>query len=278
MKIIFTITMLILLIQAASSQTIGVMSYNIRLDLESDGPNQWNERKTSMADLFAYYQPAIAGIQEAQHHQLEFLKQATGYKAIGVGRDDGITKGEYSAILYDSNLFKVSHITTIWLSESGEVGSKGWDAAFPRICTYGLFEHLPTKQKIWVLNTHFDHMGQQARLESARLILKTIGALNAAQLPVILTGDFNLTPDTEPIGLLKASITDAIDHSEKAPYGPAGTFTGFDSDKIPSDRIDYIFVKGLKVKSIRHIDDRRNDGYFVSDHLPVFCKLQLILD
>lgn len=274
MKFIFTIGIMLLLLQATYSQSIGVMTYNIRLDLESDGPNKWEERKASMAELFAYYKPAITGVQEAQHHQLEYLKQTTAYKSIGVGRDDGKTNGEYSAILYDSSLFKVSQTATIWLSESGEIGSKGWDAAFPRICTYGLFEHLASKQKVWVFNTHFDHMGNMARLESAQLLLRTIEALNTDQLPVILMGDFNLTPDTEPIGMLKASLNDALEHSVQPHYGPQRTFTGFDPARIPNERIDYIFVKDLTVKNIRHIDDRRDDLYFISDHLPVLCELQ----
>ncbi|MBN2807502.1 MAG: endonuclease/exonuclease/phosphatase family protein [Prolixibacteraceae bacterium] len=273
MKIFLSILIVLIMMHTAESQTIRVMSYNIRLDLESDGPNQWDERKIAMAELFSYYRPAVAGIQEAQYHQLNWLKQETAYLSIGVGRDDGQTAGEFSAILYDSTLFRVSLSNTIWLSESGETGSKGWDAAYPRICTYGLFEYRPSQQKIWIFNTHFDHMGHQARLESASLILETINRVNSEKLPVILMGDFNLTPDTNPIGLLKTSLNDAFACTEKPHYGPEGTFTGFDPLKIPVDRIDYIFVQHVKVKSIRHIDDRRDDLFFVSDHLPVLCEL-----
>jgi endonuclease/exonuclease/phosphatase family metal-dependent hydrolase len=273
MKIFLTITIVLLLLQTATGQSIRAMSYNIRLDLESDGPNKWDERKTSMAELFSYYQPAVAGVQEAQHHQLNWLKHETGYQSIGVGRDDGKTAGEFSAILYDSTLFSVSLANTIWLSESGDIGSKGWDAAFPRVCTYGLFEHRPSKQKIWIFNTHFDHMGHQARLESASLILKTINRVNDEKLPVILMGDFNLTPETDPIGLLNKQLRDAYEFSVKPHYGPTGTFSGFNPNKVLTDRIDYIFVKDLKIASIRHIDDRRSDLNFVSDHLPVLCEL-----
>ena len=272
----FIIILLGFLIHSAQAQTMKVMTYNIRLDLLSDGPNKWDNRKESMADLINYYAPEIFGIQEGLPHQVAYLNnELKTYNYIGCGREDGKNKGEYSALFYDSTKYTVSHDTTIWLNETGKIGKRGWDAACPRICTYGLFENKANHMKVWVFNTHFDHKGVLARQESARLILSTIKKANSENLPVILSGDFNLTPDTDPILTIKAKMDDTYDVSKKAPYGPKGTFSGFDSEKVLNDKIDYIFVNGFEVESVRHIDDRRNDNYFVSDHLPVFSVLKV---
>nr|MDA3928185.1 endonuclease/exonuclease/phosphatase family protein [Prolixibacteraceae bacterium] len=174
-----------------------------------------------------------------------------------------------------TTLYRLTRASTIWLSDTGNVGSMGWDAAYPRICTYGLFEHKETNQKIWVLNTHFDHIGNVARQESAQLILRKIKTLNTEIYPVALMGDFNLTPLTKPIQSIKKQMKDAFDVSQKQHYGPTGTFNGFDPNNKLDTRIDYIFVQNIKVNSIIHIDDKRDDGFFISDHLPVLCKLQL---
>ena len=276
MKILYIIAVVLLFQGSVKGQNLKVMSYNIRLDLQSDGPNKWDERKESMLALINYYEPELFGIQEGLPHQVNYLSDnLEDYAYIGVGRDDGKNEGEFSAIFYNETTYTVTNDTTIWLNETGKVGQLGWDAACPRICTYGLFENKVTHMKVWMFNTHFDHMGNTAREESAKLILKTIEKVNTENLPVVLSGDFNLTPDTKPIQTIKANMSDTYDVSEKAPYGPIGTFSGFDPGKVLTDKIDYIFVKGFEVESIRHIDDRRNDNYFVSDHLPVLSVLKV---
>lgn len=277
MKILCLLSFLTIVNFVAIGQDLKVMTYNIRLDLQSDAENKWDNRKESLIRLINYYEPEIFGVQEAQHHQLMYLNdELKNYAYIGVGRDDGKTGGEYSAVFFDSTKYSVSRDTTIWLNENGEVGRLGWDAAFPRICTYGLFESVNTHQKFWMFNAHFDHKGDIAREESANLILRTVEKVNAESLPVILTGDFNLTPETKPIRSIKAKLTDTFDATKKPSYGPVGTFSGFDPAAVLKDKIDYIFVKGFEVESERHIDDRRNDNYFVSDHLPILCELKAI--
>ena len=175
------------------AQTFAVMSYNIKYDNVRDTINNGHDRKGTVARLIDHYNPAFLGLQEALAHQVNFLNEAlTNYSFVGVGRDDGKTKGEYSALFYDKTRFKVIESSTFWLSESPNRVSVGWDAAMERVCTYGLFEHLTTNRRIWVFNTHFDHLGQDARAASAALIIKKIQALNNGDLPVILMGDFNL--------------------------------------------------------------------------------------
>ena len=257
------------------SQTTNLISFNIRYDNTSDTINNWNKRRASLASLIQHYDADIVGIQEGLHHQVDYLNNTlNGFSYVGVGRDDGQQKGEYSAIFYNSDKFKVLKTNTFWLSETPEKVSVGWDASMERICTYALFENVTSKKQFYVFNTHFDHRGMQARVNSAELIYKKIKEINTSDLPVILMGDLNLTPDTEPIQFLKKHLTDAMGISKKPFYGPIGTFNGFDQDRIMENRIDYIFVNNIEVLSYTHIDDRMANNMHISDHLPVLMTIK----
>ncbi|MCM4153257.1 endonuclease/exonuclease/phosphatase [Arenibacter sp. N53] len=259
---------------SSSSQTTNIISYNIKYDNTGDTINNWNDRKASLAKLIQHYKADIIGIQEGLHNQVDFLNTAlAGYAYVGVGRDDGQQKGEYSAIFYNSKKFNVLKTNTFWLSETPEKVSVGWDASMERICSYALFQNVKSKKQFWVFNTHFDHRGMQARVNSAQLIYKKINEINTSKLPVILMGDLNLTPDTEPIQYLKKNLTDAMEISKKPFYGPIGTFNGFDQDRIMQNRIDYFFVKNVDVLSYSHIDDRMPNNKHISDHLPILMTI-----
>ncbi|WP_080777867.1 endonuclease/exonuclease/phosphatase family protein [Chryseobacterium phocaeense] len=256
------------------SQDVKVMSFNIRLNVASDKENAWPERKQDALDLLSYYHPDYFGVQEALPEQMKDIKAGLkNYDYVGVGRDDGKEKGEFSAIFYDTNRLQVIKSGTFWLSETPEVPSRGWDAALNRICTYAFFKDKKSKKEFLAMNLHFDHIGKVARVKSSELILKKIKEMNPKNLPLTLTGDFNLTEDSEPIKILSQNLNDSFYHSETKPYGPKGTFTGFNVNEIPKDRIDYIFVKGFKIKSQRHINDRRENLLYPSDHFPVLAEL-----
>ena len=191
----------------------------------------------------------------------------------GVGRDDGKNQGEYSAIFYDKNKLEVVKSGTFWLSETPEKPSKGWDAAYNRVCTYALFKIKKSGKKFMAMNVHFDHIGDLARVNSSKLILEKIKELNPQNLPLTLTGDFNLTDDTEPIRIVSKSLDNVYYNSKKPHYGPIGTFTAFDVNTVPKDRIDYIFVKGFEVQSNRTINDRRENLLYPSDHFPILAEI-----
>lgn len=256
------------------SQTANVVSFNIKYDNTADTINNWNDRKPYVAKLIQHYDSDIIGIQEGLHRQVDYLNKAlTDHAYVGVGRDDAKEKGEYSAIFYNAKKFKVLKTNTFWLSETPEKVSVGWDASLERICTYALLENKASKKKIWVFNTHFDHRGKQARVNSAQLIFKRIREINTSNLPVILMGDLNLTPDTAPIQYLKKNLTDAKEITQKPFYGPVGTFNGFNQERIMKNRIDYFFVKDVEVLSYSHIDDRMPNNKHISDHLPVLMTI-----
>ncbi|EJL68029.1 endonuclease/exonuclease/phosphatase family protein [Chryseobacterium populi] len=257
------------------SQDLKVMSFNIRLNVESDKENAWPQRKQDVADLLTYYHPDYFGVQEALPEQMKDIKNGLkNYDYVGVGRDDGKEKGEFSAVFYDTNRLQVLTSGTFWLSETPDIPSKGWDAALNRICTYAVFRDKKSKKEFMALNLHFDHVGNVARVKSSELILNKIKEINPKNLPVILSGDFNLTDDSEPIKIISQNLKDTFYNSETKHYGPVGTFTAFNVNEAPKDRIDYIFVKGFKIKSHRHINDRRPNLLYPSDHFPVIVDLQ----
>lgn len=259
------------------SQDLKVMSFNIRLNVDSDKENSWTNRKQDVEDLLTYYHPDYFGVQEALPGQMKDLKGGLkNYDYIGVGRDDGKEKGEFSAIFYDTGRLQAVKSGTFWLSETPEKPSRGWDAALNRICTYAVFRDKKSKKEFMALNLHFDHIGNIARVKSSELILKKIKEINPGNLPVTVSGDFNLTEDSEPIKIMSQHLQDSFYHSETKHYGPKGTFTGFNINEVPKDRIDYIFVKGFKIKSHRHINDRRENLLYPSDHFPVLAELSFL--
>lgn len=258
------------------SHNLGVMTYNIRLDVASDGENAWQNRKYFLSSQILFYSPDILGVQEARPNQMADLKAALNdYKTIGIGRD-GNNNGEYSAIFYNSKKVTVAQENTFWLSETPETVSKGWDAAYPRICTYGLFTVLESNQKIWVFNTHLDHVGNEAQLKGIQLILNKIAALNTSNYPVILMGDFNVEPTSELITNLKQTLNDSKEQA-KITFGANGTFNGFKFNELVTRRIDYIMIsKSSKIEVEKYgVLTSSIDLKYPSDHFPVFVELTL---
>jgi endonuclease/exonuclease/phosphatase family metal-dependent hydrolase len=252
-----------------------VMTYNIKYANENDGKNSWSQRKDHLATQLQFYEPDIFGVQEALHSQLEFLKdELKSYNYFGKGRDDGAQKGEFSAILFKPEKFELLEQGTFWLSSTPETPGLGWDASYPRVCTYGKFKVKASGKEFWLFNTHFDHRGDEARKQSVRLIHEKIIQLNKEELPVILMGDLNLEPETEEIKFLKSYYKDTKE-TAKHVFGPSGTFNAYEFDEPVTRRIDYIFTKGnIKVNKYAVLSDSK-DLRYPSDHLPVIVQLEL---
>lgn len=260
----------------SSTAQIEIMSYNVRYANENDGENSWSLRKDYITNQIRFYEPDIFGVQEAVLEQLEYFKDnLESYNYVGVGRDDGKTKGEFSAIFYDTTNFKVHKINTFWLSETPGKISVGWDAAMERICTYALFEEIESGKKFYVFNTHFDHIGERARKESGDLILAKIAEVNSEDLPVILMGDFNLEPGAMGISRISEMMNDSR-HFSKYQFGPEGTFNGFKFLEPVTRRIDYIFTSKGNIDVLKYavLTDSKDQKY-PSDHFPVFLEIKL---
>ena len=281
MKKCFLFLLLFTLMAGAQAQNpLNVMSFNIRLNTASDSLNAWPYRKDNVASQILFHDAHIVGVQEALHNQMVDLRERLkGYKYVGVGRDDGKEKGEYSAIFYDTSRLQVLKSETFWLSQTPEVpGSKSWDAAITRVVTWAQMKDRKTGKTFFAFNTHFDHMGKVARAESARLLLQKVKTI-AGKSPVVVTGDFNAIPTDEPIMVVVDKgnadrLIDAKEVSATPHYGPTGTFTGFKAKETTNDPIDYIFIKnGFKV--LKHATLSQSwEGRFSSDHYPVLAVLQ----
>lgn len=276
-KMIFFFLCFIFSLRSLAQQEVKIMSYNIRLDVASDGENRWDARKDKLAGLMKYHEADFIGAQEVQYHQMKYiLGVLTDYDHIGVGRDDGKEAGEYSCIFYKKDRFTVVKQSTFWLSPTPDSVSKGWDAAYNRVCTYGLFKNKKNKQQFWVFNTHFDHIGKTAMLESAKLIIKKIQEVNTKNYPIIFMGDLNSKPEDPPIQEMNNALQNARSVSNQV-YGPLETFNEFKFNAKLNRCIDYIFISNdpkLSVKKFATITDSY-DMKYPSDHLPVMATIEM---
>jgi endonuclease/exonuclease/phosphatase family metal-dependent hydrolase len=254
-------------------QSVKVMTYNIRYDTPADSINQWDKRTPKVYALIKKQDPDLLGVQEALHNQVtDLVTNLKDYAYVGVGRDDGKTKGEYSAILYRKDRFTITKEGTFWLSPTPAVaGSKGWDAAITRVATWAILKEKKSGRSFFMLNTHFDHMGKEARRESA-LLIKKKGAELAGSLPVIVTGDFNCTREEPPYAAIMSK--EGMQLIDPAPSPAPGTFCSFKVNAITCRPIDYVFYnKDWKATGYKAITE--NDGaHYPSDHLPVVVVLE----
>lgn len=252
-----------------------MMTYNIRLDVESDGENAWSKRKDYFTSQIQFYSPDIFGVQEALPNQVTYIASALpNYNKFGIGREEE-GKGEASAIYYKKDRFQVHETNTFWLSETPNKVSRGWDAACNRVCTYGLFKDLKTKKIFWVFNLHLDHIGEEARVKGVQLVLSKMKEINTKNYPAFLMGDFNSEPETKQIGEIKKVMDDTKDVSKEKPFGPYGTFNGFKHNEPVTLLLDYIFISknsGLTIQKHAVLSDSK-DLKYPSDHLPVLIEI-----
>jgi endonuclease/exonuclease/phosphatase family metal-dependent hydrolase len=253
------------------------MSYNIRYDITTSNASPWTERHSAISSQIKRFEVDIIGMQEVLVHQREqLLLDLPGFASVGVGRDDGINTGEFSPIFYKKERFQILISGTFWLSPTPDVPSKGWDAALNRICTYAEFLDIQSKDTFWVLNTHFDHVGETARMKSAELILQKIKEVTkGTNQAVIFCGDLNLNDDHPTITFLQSQLKDALLNAKQVKTKMNRTFNNFDLTTPASKRIDYIFANDkVRVESYQTIVEPYGISY-PSDHFPIFTTLKI---
>lgn len=265
---------------AQHDQHITVMSWNIRLDTPDDGFNQWSNRKDELCREILRQNPDVLGVQEAKYNQMKDMrKRLPGYKSIGVGRDDGRKAGEFSAVFYKKKNLKALKSGTFWLSQTPEIpGSRGWDAACNRVVSWVELRDKTTGKQFFVFNTHFDHVGEEARIESARLILRKMGEL-AGRNPVILTGDLNVNNKSKVYRILtfsenEVTLSDSRTRANAEVSGPDFSFVSFDPEFVPAEIIDFILTTWDFDVISNDIYDFRSGGKYLSDHLPVTAEIK----
>ncbi len=259
---------------SSTKTELTIATFNIRV--EGDTENKaWSVRKENAKNIIEKYSFDIFGVQEALNNQLNDILTLSRYTHVGIGRNGG-TSGEYSAIIYKKDKFNLLDSGTFWLSEKTDEPNIGWDASLPRICTWGKFKDKDSEQVFFYFNTHFDHIGDKAREESAKLILGKMKEM-AGDTPAFCSGDLNLTPDKSPIIMLASSgyISDSRTLSILNPTGTVGTFHGYNLNGKTTSRIDYIFVTSkIQVESYTTINDDITLGKYSSDHFPVMIKVK----
>ena len=264
MKRIYILLLAIISSLSLSAQELVVASYNIRNDNQGDAQrgNGWAQRCPVICEQIEWNDVDVFGAQEVKRNQIDdMLKELEGYDYVGVGRDDGKDRGEFSPVFYKRDRFKLLEQGTFWISETPDkVGVKGWDAALPRICSYARLQDKVTKRKFWFFNLHMDHVGVEARREGAKLIARKITEMCGNE-PAMVSGDFNVDQNNEAYKTIVSQgvLEDSYEKSEKR-FSRNGTFNSFNPNLFTQSRIDHIFVtKHAKVSHYATL----TDGYWI---------------
>ena len=271
--------------QPPNPSQVTVVTYNIRYANPNDGANAWPNRRAAMVRYLHETRADIIGLQEVEPPQRAYLaEQLAEFDWYGVGRNATHDEGEGTPIFYRRDRFELLRSGTFWLSTTPTVaGSRGWDAALPRVASWVHLRDRRSGRELLAVNTHFDHMGPEARLQSGHLLTAQIEALARAgtrRLPVVLTGDFNTRPASAPYLAVTSpadptrALVDA-QHISRTPHqGGDSTSNAFKAIS-PGAKIDFIFVRDVAAVLRHQIDDPRVDGRFVSDHQPIVAEIVL---
>lgn len=278
MKKLFFLLALTAAVSCNAPQELTVMTLNMRYDNPEDGANNWRFRRERIAELIRSEAVDLLGTQEVLANQFDDLQALLpGYRAVGVGREDGARAGEFNAVFFRSDRFELLDSGVFWLSENPETpGSKGWDGACERLATWTVLRDKSGGELLFI-NTHLDHIGEQARREGVALLLRRIETLRAGR-PVILTGDFNAEPSSPVVARVVAdsALRSAWD---TAPIRSGSAWSFSDFGQLPEEErplIDYVFYGGgLEVVSCSILPDTLGGGY-LSDHAPVEVRLKYV--
>ena len=254
----------------SSQDELKVMSYNIRMGEAKDGTNSWQYRCPATIFMIEDQKPDVFGVQEAFDYQVAFIEEyCRNYESVGIGRDNGKKKGEHMSIFWNKKTVSMLKWGTFWLSETPDKPSMGWDAACFRTATWALMKCRKTGNKFWFVNTHLDHKGKEARRNGLKLIVEKIAEINPQGYPMVLTGDFNVTPDNEALKDLDAMMKSARKCAART--DSHGTYNGWGRG---GGIIDYIYYSGFSdCPEYRTVTDRYAERKYISDHYPVAATL-----
>jgi len=261
----------LLLVACSGPAPLKVMSYNIRYGTADDGEYSWPNRQDAAVAMILDQRPAVFGVQEGLRFQLDFLtEKCPMYKYVGVGREDGEMRGEHMAVFYDTTRVELKNWGTYWLSETPDEPSKGWDAACKRTATWTLLHDIKADKYFYFVDTHLDHVGEEAREKGLALVVERIGAMNPENYPMVLLGDFNVFPDDPCLKGLRAVMTDAREAASVTTN--ESTYHGYGT--VVKDPIDYIFYKGFSgCKELARVTKPYEECLYVSDHYPITAIL-----
>ncbi len=256
-------------------EPLTVQTYNVRHAVIDDGVNAWERRRDGVIELIKAADPDVLGLQECEPRQhADLAAELPGYEWVGVADDP--ESGMNNPIAVGRRL-AVRSVETVWLSESGDPGSVGWDAGYARVLTSARLRDRPTERDLVVSNTHFDHVGRRARLESAALLRERIDTLPDGRA-VVAMGDFNTEPGGDAYERLlsgepRRSLVDAR-NAASTTAGPETTLSDFTTLRA-GRQVDHVLVTpDLSVERYL-VDETAVDGRYPSDHLPVVVGLSV---
>lgn len=254
---------------SVEAQDLKVMTYNIRFATSKDGPNAWNRRKEASLAMIADQQPDVFAMQEVLGKQKKYIdKFCTGYKGVGVGRENGKKRGEHTTIHWNTNTVNMLDWGTLWLSETPEKPSVGWDAWHPRTFTWALMEKKDSGKKFYFVNVHLDHAGGEARKNGLDLAKRVIDELNVDGYPVVMVGDFNVTPNNAIISDFNTKMKNATQHAETV--DKEESFNQWGERFIT---LDYVFYNGFaKCHNYDVVTEKYAGKEWISDHFPVTAQ------
>lgn len=262
--------------RAQTASPLRVMSFNIRYGTANDGDDHWDRRKAFLVDVLRQESPDVIGLQEALHPQIAYIVEALPeYAMVGVGRDDGVRAGEYTAILYRTAKLSLNRSDTFWFSETPSVvASKSWGNTITRICTWAQFT-TPEGRPLYVFNVHLDHQSQPSREKSAALLRGRVEARDP-KAPAIVMGDFNAGERNPAVAsMVEGGVLRDTFRTRHPSASPVGTFTGFKLGQVSGEKIDHIFATSdWEVVDAAIVRTERNQRY-PSDHFPVTASVRL---
>lgn len=265
------------LLSCRSTQSIRIMSYNIRVGTTDDGENSWERRKPATIAMLQTLNPDVFGIQEAQPFQIDYiLTNCSQYKCVGVGREDGIDAGEHMSVFYDTTRIELLDWGTYWLSETPDIPSVGWDARYKRTATWTLLRQRHSHKCFYCVNTHLDNVGAQARYNGLNLISENIQKMNSEDYPIMLIGDFNVTPLDTCLSAISYQMKSA--RKTAAKRDKIGSFNAFGTYHTSETNlsIDHIYYSGAKKCESFHVDTTKYmEIPYISDHYPIYADIQL---
>ena len=276
-RIVFLLSLAVLLLCGGCGNSqkdveIKYISYNIRNSRANDGDNAWDIRKSATKEMIEREQPDIFGLQEAYIEQLQYIdNNFPNYSRVGVGRDDGKEEGEFMAVYYRNDKFKLLDSGDFWLSETPDECSMGWDAACRRIVTWAKLKDIESKKVFYAFNTHLDHVGEVAREQSILLIVDRINKIvKKDKAPVFLSGDFNSNVNSAIFDPLKNIMKDSRAILPESEWIPTYNNYGNGNDAM----IDYIFYKNAEVLDFKTLNGDYGKPY-ISDHYPVMAIFKM---
>lgn len=266
----FLLAAIVLLpVSCARKDTVRVMSFNIRYGKANDGENSWDNRKTAVIAMLDAVKPDIVGMQEVLPFQQDYVvEQCHRFEAYGIGRNDGV-EGERMTVLYNKEVLALEEYGTWWLSETPDVPSKGWDASLPRTATWVLMKDLRCGKEFYLVDTHLDHRGVEARKNGLALVMEMIKEMNP-DIPLVLMGDFNVEPGDPCLDDVERLMNNARKVAKKS--DATFSFNGYQPE--PQKEIDYIYFNGFKgALDFRVVTESYDNKPFISDHYPIVSTL-----